>query len=99
MTRIVIDQEAIRLDPDLVRRGATPFPRPLTWWQKTLPIWVDAAEDENGRIILTPNGRTADGRQMELTPARTRRYLKAIQNYLARRRFLDFTDACTTTKE
>ena len=93
MDRIVIDQAKIRIDADLVRRGAPPFPRPLTWWQRTVPIWVDVSEAEDSRIVMTPNGKTADGRQTELTPAATRRYAKAIVKYLAGRRFLDFSDA------
>jgi hypothetical protein len=93
MDRIVIDQTKIRIDVDLVRQGAAPFPRPLAWWQRTVPVWVDASETEGSRIVLAPNGKTADGGQTELTPAVTRRYNKAIVRYLTGRRFLDFSDA------
>jgi hypothetical protein len=93
MDRIVIDQSKIRIDENLVRRGAAPFPRPLAWWQRTLPIWVDAAETEDGHIVLTPNGKVADGSQIDLTPGNVRSELKQIQRYLDGRNFLDFSDA------
>lgn len=93
MIGIVIDQSKIRIAEELVAKGASPFPRPLAWWQRTIPVWVDATETEDGRIILTPNGKVADGRQNELTPADIRRDLKAIQRYLDGRNYLDFSDA------
>lgn len=98
MRGIVIDQTKIRIDADLVRRGAPPFPRPLTWWQRTVPVWVDVSETEDGRIVLTPNGKRADGYQYELTPAVIRREIKTIVRYLGDRRFLDFSDACSMTE-
>jgi hypothetical protein len=96
MDRIVIDQSKIRIAEDLVTKGATPFPRPLAWWQKTLPIWIDAAEAEDGHIVLTPNGKVADGSEDELTSADVRRDLKAIRQYLGGRYYLDFSDAIET---
>ncbi|WP_055566040.1 hypothetical protein [Streptomyces atriruber] len=93
MTGIVIDQSKIRIAEELVARGAPSFPRPLAWWQRTIPVWVDAAETEDGRIALTPNGKVADGRQEELSPADIRRDLKAIQRYLDGHHSLDFSDA------
>ena len=96
MDRIIIDQAKIRIDADLVRRGAPPFPRPLTWWQKTTPVWMSVEELGEGRIALSPSGKVADGRQVELTTAAVRRYLKAIVKYLAGRTFLDFSDAIET---
>jgi hypothetical protein len=94
MDRIVIDQTKIRIDADLVRRGADPFPRPLAWWQRTVPIWVDVSETEDGQIVLAPNGKRADGYRYELTPSVVRREIKAIVRYLGDRPFLDFSDAC-----
>ena len=93
MDRIVIDQSKIRIDEDLVRRGAAPFPRPLSWWQRMVPIWVDAAETDGNRIVLTPSGKVADGSTFELTPATVRSELKAIRRYLDGREYLDFSDA------
>ncbi|MGW2213292.1 hypothetical protein [Streptomyces sp. NPDC001781] len=96
MGRIIIDQTKIQISVDLVSRGAAPFPRPLAWWQQTLPIWVSAGELPGGRLSLTPNGKVADGRQLEMTPALIRRELKAIRRYLDSRRHLDFADAIGT---
>lgn len=93
MDAIVINQSKIRIAEGLVAKGAPPFPRPLAWWQRTVPVWVDAAETEEGRIILTPNGKCADGRQEELTSAGIRRDLKLIQRYLDGHYSLDFSDA------
>lgn len=93
MESVIIDQSKIRIDEGLVAKGAAPFPRPLAWWQRTIPVWVDAAETEDGRVVLTPNGKVADGRQEELTPADVRRDVKAIQRYLNGRNYLDFSDA------
>jgi len=93
MDRIVIDQAKIRIDANLVQRGAAPFPRPLAWWQRTLPVWATAEELDGGRIALSPSGMVADGRQLEMTPALVRRELKQIRKYLDGRRFLDFSDA------
>ncbi|MGY5634192.1 hypothetical protein ACW7N6_38270 [Streptomyces sp. UC1A3] len=95
MRSIVIDQDRIHIDADLVRRGATPFPRPLTWWQRTVPVWIDVSETEGGQIVMKPNGRRADGHQDELTPAVVRQGIKAIVKYLGDRRYLDFSDACS----
>ncbi|TGB13881.1 hypothetical protein [Streptomyces sp. MZ04] len=93
MDAIVINQSKIRIAQELVAKGAPPFPRPLAWWQRTVPVWVDAAEAEDGRIVLTPNGKFADGRQEELTRVGVRRDLKAIKRYLDRHYALDFSDA------
>jgi hypothetical protein len=93
MDRVIIDQSKIRIDENLVAKGAVPFPRPLAWWQRTTPVWVDVAEVDGGRIALIPNGKVADGRQEELTPAAIRQDLKAIRRYLAERHYLDFSDA------
>ncbi|MFE1451939.1 hypothetical protein [Streptomyces olivaceoviridis] len=93
MHRIVIDQTKVRIDEQLIRRGATPFPRPLEWWQRTLPIWVTASEGIDGTVILEPNGKVANGRQRKLTPTVLRQEMKAIRSYLASRTHLDFSDA------
>lgn len=93
MDSIVIDQTKIRVDEEITDKGGITFPRPLAWWQKTLPMWIDAAETEDGRIALTPNGKFPDGSSIELTPAVVRRNIGYIRNYLDQRRFLDFSDA------
>jgi hypothetical protein len=54
---------------------------------------VDAAETEDRHIVLTPNGKVADGSQIDLTPGKVRSELKQIQRYLDGRNFLDFSDA------
>lgn len=93
MNGIVIDQSKIRIAEELVAKGAPPFPRPLAWWQRIIPVWVDATETDNGHITLTPNGKVADGRQEDLSPADVRRELKAIQRYLDGWHSLDFSAA------
>ncbi|GFE20103.1 hypothetical protein [Streptomyces nigrescens] len=95
MDRIVIDQSKIRVDESIKAKmkPGSEFPRPLSWWQMTIPCWLDASEGEYGRIVLTPNGRCADGRVVELAPVERRRDVKAAMQYLASRRFLDFSDA------
>jgi hypothetical protein len=93
MHRVVIDQTKIQIREDLVARGAAPFPRPLTWWNRTLPIWITASESVDGNLILEPNGKVADGRQLELTPTVLRGEMKAIRTYLDGRHTLDFSNA------
>jgi hypothetical protein len=90
---LIIDQTKVRIDPDLVHRGAPPFPRSLAWWQRNMPLWVDTSETKDGKIVLTPNGKHADGRQTELTPAAAHHNVKAIARYLSNLTFLDFSDA------
>lgn len=93
MRSIVIDQSKIRIDEKLATKGAAPFPRPLEWWDRTLPVWVTVSESVDGLLILEPNGKVADGRQLDLTPVQVRNDLKAIRQYLSSRRYLDFSDA------
>lgn len=95
MDRIVIDQTKVRIDECIKpkMKSGSEFPRPLSWWQMTIPCWLDASEGERGRIVLTPNGRCADGRVVELTSVERRRHVKAAMEYLASRRLLDFSDA------
>jgi len=93
MHRIVIDQSKIRIDEDLVRRGAPGFPRSMDWWKRNTPLWLDATEDEQGRIVLEPNGRQADGTVREVTPMLRRRHLQYARNWATSRAFLDLSDA------
>ncbi|OMI34437.1 hypothetical protein [Streptomyces sparsogenes] len=96
MDRIVIDQAKIQIDDSLKVKPGSEFPRPLDWWQRIVPCWLDASEDEHGHIVITPNGHRADGHVYELTPAVIRREMKAAMRFLGERRFLDFTDAIVT---
>jgi hypothetical protein len=93
MNRIVIDQSKIHIREDLVLRGAPGFPRPLEWWQRSLPVWVTASEGIDGSLILEPNGKMANGCQLELTAKVLRGEMQAIRRYLADRQVLDFSDA------
>lgn len=93
MDRIVIDQTRIRISPEVKVKPGSEFPRPLKWWRKTVPIWLDASEDGEGRIVLEPSGHRADGVVLELTPAKRQRDLKYALRYPRGRRFLDFSDA------
>jgi hypothetical protein len=81
------------MDEDLARRGAPGFPRSLDWWKRNTPLWVDVAEDEQGRITLEPNGRQADGAVREVTPALRRRHLQYTRNWATSLVFLDLSDA------
>ncbi|WP_432111392.1 hypothetical protein [Streptomyces sp. YPW6] len=92
-TRLVLDQTKIRIRPDLVAKGAPPFPRPLTWWQRNAPCWLDVSLDNSGHVVLEPNGTRADGVVVEVTPARRRRDLAAVRNWLLGWNGLDVTDA------
>ncbi|MFZ4150454.1 hypothetical protein [Streptomyces pseudogriseolus] len=92
-TALVVDQLKIRIDEDLVRRGAPGFPRSLDWWKRNTPLWLDVAESEQGRIILEPNGRQANGTVREVTPALRRRHLQYVRNWAAGLIFLDLSDA------
>ncbi|RXS84183.1 hypothetical protein EST92_11535 [Streptomyces sp. TM32] len=97
MDRIVIDQSKIRVDESIKAKmkPGSEFPRPLSWWQKFVPCWLDASEDASGHIVLAPNGRRADGHVYELTPAIRRREMKAAARFLSERLYLDFSDAAT----
>ncbi|MET9056180.1 hypothetical protein ABZW50_34150 [Streptomyces bacillaris] len=78
--RLVLDQTKIRIRADLVAKGAPPFPRLLTWWQRNAPCWLDVSLDTDGRIVLEPNGKRADEVVREVTPALRRRDLAAAKN-------------------
>ena len=90
--RIVIDQTKIRVSDE----AAPPFPHPLDWWQRYVPCWLTVSEDEQGRLVLTPNGHRADGFACEPTQAAVRRDLKAVTRWLDGNLVLDFTHAIVT---
>ncbi|GHJ04719.1 hypothetical protein TPA0906_65840 [Streptomyces olivaceus] len=92
-TALIIDQSKIRIDEGLIRRGAPGFPRSLDWWKRNTPLWLDATEDEQGRIILEPNGLQANGVTREVTPALRRRHLQYARSWAAGLTFLDLSDA------
>ena len=92
-TALIVDQAKIRIDEDLVRRGAPSFPRSMDWWKRNTPLWLDVAEDDEGRILLEPNGRQADGAVHEVTPALRRRHLQYARNWATSLIFLDLSDA------
>jgi hypothetical protein len=95
-TALIVDQARIRIDEDLVRRGAPGFPRSMDWWKRNTPLWLDVAVDGEGRIVLEPNGRQADGAVREVTPALRRRYLDYARNWATGLDFLDLSDAIVT---
>ncbi|MFF4645001.1 hypothetical protein [Streptomyces sp. NPDC001389] len=100
MNAVVIDQVQVRIiDPNHKAKPGAQFPRPLTWWQRYVPIWLDASEDDRGRIVLTPNGRIADGRVQELTPTLIRRDVQLALRWLDNQIHLDFTDALVRTDQ
>jgi hypothetical protein len=86
--RIVIDPAKVRPAP-----GNPSIPSALDWWQRFTPLWVDASQDDAGRVVLTPNGAKPDGRVVALTPAAYRRHLKAVEEFLGSRLYFDFSDA------
>ena len=95
-TALVIDQSKIRIDDDLVQRGAPGFPHSLDWWKRYVPGWLNVAEDEQGRIVLEPNGHRADDVVLDVTPALRRRHLQYARNWMSDQIFLDFSDAIVT---
>ena len=99
MNAVILDQVKVRIDPALKIKPGAEFPRPLAWWQRYVPVWLDATEDEQGRIALTPNGHVADGRVQELTPALIRRDVQLALSWLGRHIHLDFTDAIVRTDQ
>ncbi|WP_329131642.1 hypothetical protein OG552_10750 [Streptomyces sp. NBC_01476] len=95
--RIVIDQAKIRISDEIAARikPGSEFPRSLAWWQRIVPCWLTATEDEGGHIVLTPSGRDAAGSVYELTPVITRREIRYGLDWLTRwnGNNVDFTDA------
>jgi hypothetical protein len=96
--RIVIDQAKIRVSDVIAARmapGAEFPPRSLAWWQRIVPIWITAIEDDDGRIVLAPNGHHAGGTVTELTPAVMRREVRYARDWLAgwNAGLIDLTDA------
>jgi hypothetical protein len=92
-TALVIDQTKVRIDDDLVRRGAPGFPRSVSWWERNTPLWLDVAEDDQGRIVLTSNGRRADGVVLAVTASLRRRRLQYAREWASNLVFLDLSDA------
>lgn len=90
MDRIVIDQSKIRIVTEKPVRPGAEFPRPLDWWQRYVPVWLDASVDGD-LIVLEPNGWCANGTRRELTPADRRRHLATAERWLGSLLFLDFT--------
>ena len=97
MSRLVLDQSEIRISEELVARGAPAFPRPLAWWRRNAPIWLDVSLDSAGRVVLEPNGQRADGAALEVTPALRRCRIAAARTWMDNQIYLDFTDAIVTT--
>ncbi|MFF8590041.1 hypothetical protein ACF061_01135 [Streptomyces sp. NPDC015220] len=90
---IVIDQSKVRVVDELIQRGAPGFPRSLTWWRRNVPLWLDVTENEQGHIVLQPNGHQADGTVLEVTPALRRRHIRYAHDWVGSRVFLDLSDA------
>lgn len=90
---IVLDQSKIRVGEDLVARGAPAFPRPLAWWERNVPLWLDVSLDADGRVVLESNGKRADGAVFEVTPALRRRRLADARAWMGDRIHLDLTGA------
>ncbi|MFG2747994.1 hypothetical protein [Streptomyces xanthophaeus] len=99
MSAVILDQAKVRIDPALKVKPGAEFPRPLAWWQRYVPIWLDATEDGQGHIVLTPNGRIADGRVQGVTPAIARRDVQRALAWLDNQIHLDFTDAIVPTDQ
>ncbi len=93
MQRLVIDQSEVRVSEKLAAQGAPGFPRPLSWWQRYAPIWLDVTEDVQGHLVLEPNGRRADGAVLEVTPALRRRHLRYARGWIGNQIHLDFSNA------
>ncbi|MGW0334312.1 hypothetical protein ACWD0J_20995 [Streptomyces sp. NPDC003011] len=93
MQKLVIDQSEVRLSERLAARGAPGFPRPLSWWQRYAPSWLDVTEDDHGRLVLEPNGHRADGIVLEVTTALRRRHLRYALNWIGDQIHLDFSSA------
>jgi hypothetical protein len=91
--RLVIDQSEVRVSERLAARGAPDFPRPLSWWQRYAPSWLDLTEDDQGRLVLEPNGHRADGAVLEVTPALRRRHLRYARNWIGNQIHLDVSNA------
>lgn len=90
--RIVIDQTKIQIR-DLKVKPGSEFPRPLAWWQKFVPCWLTASEGPHGNIVLTPNGRRADGFVADLTPSKQRRDVKNGLRWLGGLLYIDCSNA------
>ena len=91
--RIVLDQSKIRIITTKTPKPGAEFPRPLAWWQRNVPGWLDVAIDGNGFVVLEPNGKRANGVVREVTPVLRRRYVKAAQTWMDGLVYLDFPDA------
>ncbi|MEU0133372.1 hypothetical protein ABZ172_04925 [Streptomyces sp. NPDC006296] len=91
--RIVLDQSKIRISEALDVKPGAEFPRTLAWWQRYVPLWLDASLDSDGHVVLEPNGRRADGSALDATPALRRRRMKAAERWMDNQIHLDFTNA------
>ena len=98
MDRIVIDQHRICFRPEFAHRVRpdAQFPRSLEWWQRFVPLWLTASQDEGGRIVLVANGWTADGRVLPLTAVQRCRALRQALRWLAHLRAVDMIAAILT---
>ena len=61
MAVVVIDQNKINLDGAAMRAGVTraTYPRPLDFWQRFAPNWVDVTERPGGLIVMTARSGSA----------------------------------------
>lgn len=72
---------AVRLDPTLINfSGGT---RDAAWWNRYIPIWLDAEIDDAGIVSLIPNGKRADGVVLDMTPALRRSRSRAASKWVA----------------
>lgn len=93
MDRIVLDQSKIRVHAKLPIKPGSQFPRSIEWWQRYVPLWLDISIDEVGHVVLKANGRRADGAVLEVTPALSRRRLRAARQWMASRIHFDFSES------
>ncbi|GAA2680053.1 hypothetical protein GCM10010400_49280 [Streptomyces aculeolatus] len=93
MNRIVIDQTKIRISDEITVKPGSEFPRPLWWWQRWTPVWLDVSENADGHLVFEANGKRADGKVFEVTPQLRRNALRGARRWMADLRYLDFSDA------
>ncbi|WP_406325216.1 hypothetical protein [Streptomyces niveus] len=91
--RIVLDQSKIRIITTKPIKPGAEFPRSITWWRRNVPLWLDVSLDDNGHVVLEPNGKRADGAVLDVTPALRRRRLDAARDWVARQIHFDFINA------
>ncbi|MFJ4473204.1 hypothetical protein ACIP2X_37720 [Streptomyces sp. NPDC089424] len=76
-------EHSLFIDQALIQ--APNFPRSLGWWQRRLPVWLDASVDDQGRVKVEPNGWCLDGSFEDLSLSERRRELTAARSYLSQR--------------